>query len=43
MNVTKDDDGGITLDSEVHSISFSFNKQIRPESEDEKNEKQNGF
>ena len=36
MNVSKDDEGGITLDSEVHGISFSFNKQITPESEDEK-------
>lgn len=36
MNVSRDDDGGITLDSEIHSISFSFNKQITPESEDEK-------
>ena len=37
MNVNKDDEGGITLDSEDHSISFSFNRrQITPESEDEK-------
>ena len=31
MNVSKDDEGGITLDSEDHSISFSFNRQITPE------------
>ena len=38
MNVSKDNEGGITLDSEIHSISFSFNRrQITPESEDEKN------
>ena len=41
MNVKKDDEGGITLDSEIHSISFSFNRrQITPESEDEKNRNQ---
>ena len=41
MNVKKDDEGGITLDSELHSISFSFNpRQITPESEDEKNRNQ---
>ena len=27
----KDDEGGITLDSEDHSISFSWNRQITPE------------
>lgn len=31
MNVNKDDEGGITLESEDHSISFSFNRQITPE------------
>ena len=31
MNVSKDDDGGITLDSTDHSISFSWNRQITPE------------
>ena len=37
MNVNKDDEGDITLESEDHSISFSFNRrQITPESEDEK-------
>ena len=37
MNVSKDDEGGIKLDSQDHSISFSFNRrQITPESEDEK-------
>ena len=37
MNVSRDDDGEITLDCQDHSISFSFNRrQITPESEDEK-------
>ena len=31
MNVNKDDEGGITLESEDHSISFSWNRQITPE------------
>ena len=31
MNVKKDDDGEIVLESEDHSISFSFNRQITPE------------
>ena len=31
MNVSKDEDGGITLDSQDHSISFSWNRQITPE------------
>ena len=31
MNVEKDDDGEIVLESEDHSISFSFNRQITPE------------
>ena len=36
MNVSKDNEGVKTLDSEIHSISFSFNRrQITPESEDE--------
>ena len=36
MNIKTDDEGGITLDSEIHSISFSFNRrQKTPESEDE--------
>ena len=33
MNVNKDDEGGITLESEDHSISFSWNRQITPEDE----------
>ena len=36
MSVVKSDDGNITLESEDHSISFSFNKQITPETEEEK-------
>lgn len=31
MNVSKDEEGGITLDSQDHSISFSWNRQITPE------------
>ena len=31
MNVKKDDDGEIVLESEDHSISFNFNRQITPE------------
>ena len=31
MNVSKDDNGDITLESEDHSISFSWNRQITPE------------
>ena len=38
MNVSRDDNGEIVLESEDHSISFSFNRrQITPESEDERN------
>ena len=36
MNVSKDEEGGITLDSQDHSISFTFNRISTPESEDEK-------
>ena len=36
MKVSKDDDGSITLDSEIHSISFGWNKQVTPPTEDEK-------
>ena len=31
MNVSRDDNGDIKLDSEDHSISFSWNRQITPE------------
>ena len=31
MNVSRDDNGDIKLDSQEHSISFSFNRQITPE------------
>ena len=37
MKVSKDDDGCITLESEIHSISFGWNKQITPPTEDEAN------
>ena len=36
MNVNKDDEGGITLESEDHSISFSWNRITTPPTEDEK-------
>jgi endonuclease I len=36
MNVSKDDEGGITLDSSDHSISFSWNRITTPPTEDEK-------
>lgn len=35
MSVSRDDNGDIKLDSEDHSISFSWNKQVTPPSEDE--------
>ena len=31
MNVSRDDNGDIKLDSEDHSISFSWNREITPE------------
>ena len=34
MNVSRDDNGDIKLDSEAHSISFSWNRQITPEDKD---------
>ena len=41
MNVKKDDDGEIVLESEDHSISFSFNRrQITPENQDEQHRNQ---
>ena len=36
MNVVKNDDGDITLENEDHSISFSFNRIVTPETEEEK-------
>ena len=39
MNVSRDDNGDIKLDSQDHSISFSFNRQITPE--DKKSESTN--
>ena len=36
MNVVKNDDGDITLESEDHSISFSFNRIVTPETDEEK-------
>ena len=40
MNMSKNEDGDITLDSEDHSISFSFNRISTPESEEEKTKNQ---
>ena len=34
MNVSRDDNGDIKSDSEAHSISFSWNRQITPEDKD---------
>ena len=39
VNVSRDDDGGIQLDSQDHSISFSFNRRVTPE--DQKTENTN--
>ena len=39
MNVSRDDNGDIKLDSENHSISFSWNRQVTPE--DKKTESTN--
>ena len=36
MNVSRDDNGEIKLDSEDHSISFSFNRLTTPETDEEK-------
>ena len=36
MNVSRDENGEIKLDSEDHSISFSFNRLTTPESDEEK-------
>ena len=39
MNVSRDDNGDIKLDSQDHSISFSWNRQVTPE--DKKTESTN--
>ena len=36
VNVSRDENGEIKLDSEDHSISFSFNRLTTPESDEEK-------
>ena len=36
MNVSRDENGEIKLDSQDHSISFSFNRLTTPESHEEK-------
>lgn len=40
MNVSRDDNGDIKLDSEDHSISFSWNRQITPEDKQEEHRNQ---
>ena len=40
MNVSRDDNGEIVLESEDHSISFSWNRQITPENQDEQHRNQ---
>jgi hypothetical protein len=40
MNVSRDDNGDITLDTEIHSISFSFNRITTPPNDDEANRNQ---
>ena len=40
MNVSRDDNGDIKLDSEDHSISFSWNRQITPEDKQEEHRSQ---
>ena len=37
MNVSRDDNGDIKLDSEDHSISFSWNRLVTPPNDDEAN------
>ena len=39
MNVSRDENGDIKLDSQAHSISFSWKRQITPE--DQKTESTN--
>ena len=36
MNVSRDNEGDIVLDCQDHSISFSWNRNITPESDEEK-------
>ena len=35
MNVSRDENGDIKLDSQDHSISFSWNRQVTPENQDD--------
>lgn len=35
VNVSRDENGDITLDSEDHSISFSWNRSVTPENNDD--------
>ena len=36
MNVSRDNEGAIVLDCQDHSISFSWNRNVTPESDEEK-------
>ena len=40
VNISRDDNGEIKLDSQDHSISFSFNRLTTPPSEDEEHRNQ---
>ena len=40
MNVSRDDNGDIKLDTEAHSISFSWNRQVTPEDKDKESTNQ---
>ena len=40
VNISRDDNGEIKLDSQDHSISFSFNRLTTPPSEDEERRNQ---
>ena len=35
MNVSRDENGDMKLDSEDHSINFSWNRQVTPENQDD--------
>ena len=39
-NVSRDDNGDIKLDTEAHSISFSWNRQVTPEDKDKESTNQ---
>ena len=41
VNVSRDDNGEIVLESEDHSISFSWNRQVTPEDKKKRKHEQN--